>query len=226
MQPAVCSCLWGLQDCQHCVSMLVCTAFVWQCLANACMSSSLCSVSAHDKRLAGKVCMHLLVPGPRLQLTQVLCSAAKLVWRSTTNLRDIWAERLLRWDFTFAYPPDESLAQNRLVAVGIQTEMILENASNILAPWVIWCTWHVPLFMSIAPDLLVKGGEYPMYCVLGLITALISVRAFKHLQTDTHVHTMYWSCLQRMVGGTCMHTRTHTHEHPEAHTLSDPMTHT
>ncbi len=110
-----------------------------------------------------------------MQLTQVLCSASKLVWRSTTNLRDIWAERLLRWDFKFAYPQEESLVQNRLVAVGIQTEMILENASNILAPWMIWCTWHVPLFMAVAPELLVQGGTYPVYYVLGLITALVAV---------------------------------------------------
>ncbi len=106
---------------------------------------------------------------------------AKLVWRSTTNLRDIWIERLRRWDFTYTHDFMEQCQQNRLVATGVITEMILENACNILAPWLIWCTWHIPIFMSVAPTVLIQGGTYPVYYVIVLILILVAVRAGRGL---------------------------------------------
>ncbi len=133
------------------------------------------SVQSQLDRQPANALRVLLFAAPVAQLTQVLCSAAKLVWRSTTNLRDIWIERIRHQDFSYNHGFHEQCQQNRLVATGILTEMILENACNVLAPWLIWCTWHVPLFMSVAPTTLIDGGEYPVYYVICLILILVVV---------------------------------------------------
>ncbi|GFH28071.1 uncharacterized protein HaLaN_26492 [Haematococcus lacustris] len=108
-------------------------------------------------------------------LTQVLVSAVRLVWRTTTDWRDTQFERLLHWDWRWRPAEADRITQARLISLGIQTEMVLENASNVLAPWLIWCMWREPLFMSVAPSTFIEGGSYPGYYVLVLIVCLLSV---------------------------------------------------
>ncbi|KAJ9531467.1 hypothetical protein QJQ45_006914 [Haematococcus lacustris] len=108
-------------------------------------------------------------------LTQVLFSAVRLVWRTTTDWRDMQFERLLHWDWRWQPAEEDRITQARLISLGIQTEMVLENASNVLAPWLIWCMWKEPLFMSVAPSSFVDGDSYPGYFVLVLIVCLLLV---------------------------------------------------
>lgn len=44
-------------------------------------------------------------------LTQVIQAFTKLLWRSSTNKRDIWVERMFRWNRNYAIPPEEALDQ-------------------------------------------------------------------------------------------------------------------
>ena len=77
--------------------------------------------------------------------------------------RDVWLEKALHGavPWSFAYTPEQRGQQAQMISLGIQTEMILENASNLAAPFLLWAMFESPTFMATAPSQLTTKGKYP-----------------------------------------------------------------
>ncbi len=71
--------------------------------------------------------------------------------RSTVIPRDLLVERLIHgWSFNYSDMEKAELA--RMVAVGVITEVILENTSVLVSPFLMYRMFEEPLFMSVVGD--------------------------------------------------------------------------
>ncbi|GAX77988.1 hypothetical protein CEUSTIGMA_g5430.t1 [Chlamydomonas eustigma] len=109
-----------------------------------------------------------------LAVTLLIYNISKLTWRSTVIPRDLFVERLLHgWSYNFGEQERFDLA--RMVSVGILTEIILENASVIVSPFLLYRMYNEPLFMSVVPNTFFNnGGGYPVQTLLSLIAILFA----------------------------------------------------
>eukprot|EP00955_Chlamydomonas_euryale_P094962 364904-Chlamydomonas_euryale.AAC.2 len=94
--------------------------------------------------------------------------------RSTIIPRDLFIERLWRgWSFNF--PEDERAELGRMVAVGVMTEMVLDNASAIITPFLLYRMFEEPIFMSVVPNSFYNAsGKAGAGYVIVLIVILFS----------------------------------------------------
>ena len=102
-------------------------------------------------------------PTKILALSLMLYRFGKLFWTSTVLWRDLFVERVWRRQLSYYYDNYRRFEHTKIISLAVMTEIVLDNAAVLAAPFMLWAMYHQPIFMSVVPNTFYNdGGTYPV----------------------------------------------------------------